>query len=361
MKDTFAFVIHPIDPKRDVARKFPLLGKVLPIGAINFFSTFFPPLYISHITGIRSQTTGKEIEGWFVACPYTPARIMSLPPEAVYRKIVQTGKLAERLGARILGLGAYTSVVGDAGLTISQRLDLPVTTGNSLTVAMAVDAVLDGARRMRIPVEFATAAVVGASGSIGSVCAILLARRVQRTMLIGRRDEALVPLERKIRAEGNHAQCFTNVAKLCEADIIITVTSSLDEIIHPEHLKPGAVICDVARPRDVSIQVAEQRKDVLIIDGGMVSVPGEVDFGFDFGFPPGLAYACMAETMILALEGHYRDYSIGKEISVQQVEAISSMAKKHGFQLAGFRSFERAVSEQEIQEIRQRAQTAIPR
>ena len=37
LKDTFAFVIHPIDPKRDVARKFPLLGKMLPIGAINFF------------------------------------------------------------------------------------------------------------------------------------------------------------------------------------------------------------------------------------------------------------------------------------------------------------------------------------
>ena len=26
--DTFAFIIHPIDPKRDVSRKFPLLGHV---------------------------------------------------------------------------------------------------------------------------------------------------------------------------------------------------------------------------------------------------------------------------------------------------------------------------------------------
>ena len=39
--NTFAFMIHPIDPKRDVARKFPVLGK-LPTGIIDYFSAFFP-------------------------------------------------------------------------------------------------------------------------------------------------------------------------------------------------------------------------------------------------------------------------------------------------------------------------------
>ena len=50
------------------------------------------------------------------------------------------------------------------------------------------------------------------------------------------------------------------------------------------------------------MQVEKSRDDVLVIDGGMVEVPGKVDFHFDFGFPPGKAYACMAETMILVLE-----------------------------------------------------------
>lgn len=355
MKDSFAFVIHPLNPKRDVARKFPLLGKLLPVGAINFLSTFFPPLYISHITGIRSEATGNEIEGWFVACPYTPARMLSLPPRVVYRKLIQTGRLAERLGARIIGLGAYTSVVGDGGVTLARHLDCPVTTGNSYTVAVAVDAVLEGARRMEIPLEGATAAVVGATGSIGSVCAQILARQVRRTILIGRRPAPLERLSGRIAKEGHRVESSTEVAKLREADIIITVTSSLDAIIRPECLKPGAVICDVARPRDVSAQVAELRKDVLVIDGGMVRVPGDVNFNFDFGFPPGLAYACMAETMTLALEGRYEDYTLGKAISIQQVETIRSLAMKHGFRLAGFRSFERAVTDAEIEQIRQRA------
>ncbi len=356
MKDTFAFIIHPIDPKRDVARKFPLLGKMLPAPAIDFFSTFFPPLFISHITGVRSEATGREIEGWFVACPYTPARMMSLPPETVYRKVIQAGRLTYKLGARILGLGAYTSVVGDGGVTIAQRLDYPVTTGNSYTVAVAVEATLEAARRMQIPLHAATAAVVGATGAIGSVCARLLAPQVERTLLIGRRPAALADLEREMAAGGHQAQGFTEVAKLREADIIIAVTSALDAIIEPEHLRPGAVVCDVSRPRDVSARVVQERDDVLVIEGGMVSVPGEPNFNFDFGFPPGMAYACMAETMALALDGRYESFSVGKSITTQQVETIRALAHKHGFRLAGFRSFGRAVTDQQIEQIKQRAQ-----
>ena len=82
-----------------MSRKFPLLGRVLSEKQIDFFSTFFPPVYISEINGIISQATGKEIKGWFIACPYTPRRMLELPEKTVYRKIVQTGHLAEKLGA----------------------------------------------------------------------------------------------------------------------------------------------------------------------------------------------------------------------------------------------------------------------
>ena len=61
-EDTFAFIIHPIDIKRDVARKYPLLGNILTEGQINFFSRFFPPVYISEITGARSIETGRRLK-----------------------------------------------------------------------------------------------------------------------------------------------------------------------------------------------------------------------------------------------------------------------------------------------------------
>ena len=98
--DNFAFVIHPVDPKKDVSRKFPLLGTYLPVSAIDFFSRYFPPVYVSRITGVCSQANGREIEGWFVACPYTPDTMLRLKTETVYNKIIQTGRMAEKLGAK---------------------------------------------------------------------------------------------------------------------------------------------------------------------------------------------------------------------------------------------------------------------
>jgi predicted amino acid dehydrogenase len=115
------------------------------------------------------------------------------------------------------------------------------------------------------------------------------------------------------------------------------------------------VICDVARPRGVSARVAVARDDVLVIDGGMVEAPGQVDFHFDFGFPPGKAYACMAETMALALEGRFEDYTLGKQIDKNRVEEIAGIAARHGFRLSGFRSFERAVTAGQIEQVRERA------
>jgi len=354
--DTFAFIIHPIDPKRDVSRKFPFLGRVLNEKQIDFFSTFFPPVYISEIEGITSQATGKEIKGWLIACPYTPRRMLELPERTVYRKIIQTGRLAEKLGAQILGLGAFTSVVGDAGITIANALEVPVTTGDSYTVLMAVEAIRAAALEMEIPLDTATAAVVGATGAIGQVCAELLANDVERLYLIGRRQEKLEELRDRLRVRARGELIVsTKMEVLKEAQLILTVTSAIHEVIQPEHLQPGSVVCDVARPRDVSAMVAAVRDDILVIDGGMVDVPGPVNFHFNFGFPPGKAYACMAETIALALEGRFEDYTLGKHLTRTRVEEIGAIAKKHGFRLSGFRSFEKEVAPEQIEAVRRNA------
>jgi predicted amino acid dehydrogenase len=357
--DTFAFIIHPIDPKRDVARKFPILGRMLSERQIDFFSTFFPPVYISEIDGITSQATGKQVKGWFIACPYTPRRMLQLRERTVYRKIIQTGRLAEKLGAQILGLGAFTSVVGDAGITIAKALDVPVTTGDSYTVMVAVDAIRQAAQVMEIPLPDATAAVVGATGAIGQVCAELLAEDVDRLYLIGRKQEKLKELRDRLEIQARAELVIsTKMDVLKDAQLILTVTSALHDVIRPEHLQPGSVVCDVARPRDVSAMVAAVRDDILVIDGGMVDVPGPVDFHFNFGFPPGKAYACMAETIALALEGKFEDYTLGKHLTRQRVEEIDRIAKKHGFRLSGFRSFEKEVTPEQIEVVRQNAKRA---
>ncbi|MFN8412155.1 MAG: hypothetical protein U0Z26_07190 [Anaerolineales bacterium] len=354
--DSFAFIIHPIDPKRDVSRKFPFLGRVLSERQIDFFSTFFPPIYLSEIEGITSKATGKEIKGWFLACPYTPKRMLELPERTVYRKIVQTGNMAEKLGANILGLGAFTSVVGDAGVTIANQLEIPVTTGDSFTVAMAVQAIREAALVMDIKIEDATVAVVGATGAIGRVCAELIAGEAARTLLVARDEKKLEVLRDKLKVQARSELVIsTKMDVLKDAQLILTVTSAIHDVIRPEHLQAGSVVCDVARPRDVSAMVAAARDDILVIDGGMVDVPGPVDFHFNFGFPDGKAYACMAETIALTLEGRFEDYTVGKDITLERVKDITAIAEKHGFRMSGFRSFEREITDEQIEAVRRNA------
>jgi predicted amino acid dehydrogenase len=240
-------------------------------------------------------------------------------------------------------------------VTIAERLDIPVTTGDSYTVAVAVEAIQAAARLMDTDTREATVAVVGATGAIGAACAELLASACARLVLVGRRQEPLDELRERCVGLRAIVEASTDVSAIYDADLILTVTSAVHAVIEPHHLKPGAVVCDVARPRDVSKQVATQRDDVLVIEGGMVEVPGPVDFHFDFGFPEGKAYACMAETMALALEGRLEDYTVGKSISVGQVREITEIAQRHGFRLSGFRSFEKPVTDAQIAAVREQA------
>jgi hypothetical protein len=63
----------------------------------------------------------------------------------------------------------------------------------------------------------------------------------------------------------------------------------------------------------------------------------------------------MAETMILALEGRYENFSIGRDLSMEKVKEIAALADKHGFKLAGFRSFERQVTDEYIDGVKKAA------
>ncbi|TCP54727.1 putative amino acid dehydrogenase [Tumebacillus sp. BK434] len=350
----FGFVIHPFDT-RDVARKYPLVDR-FSSEWVESFLKHAPPINAQHMQNIRVR--GAEAEGWLVATTLTSRQLLDLPVPFVLRKIIAACKKAERQGAQIIGLGALTSVVGDAGISVARQLSIPVTTGNSYTVATAIQATCQAAGLMGIDLGRANLCVVGATGAIGAVCARMMAASVGRLILTARNEEKL---------EGLAGLIFSESAVLAdiqpdlreavrEADIVLAVSSAAEELIHPEDLKPGAVVCDVARPRDVSRRVAAERDDVLVIEGGLVEVPGGWEGKpFSFGLPHGIVYACMAETMLLALEGRYECFTLGRSIGVEQVREIDALARKHGFQLAAFRSFERLLSPEQIGGIRQRA------
>jgi len=342
----FAFVIHPLVP-RDAAQKYPFL-RYLPDGWIERLLATKQPGVVSEIKGLQSAT-GATAPGWFIGCPMTPRMMtQTLALEDVYERITECTRIAQREGAKIIGLGAFTSVVGDGGITVASRAPIAVTTGNSYTVATAIEGIQQAAGLLGIDPASSTLAVVGATGSIGKTCARILGADYREVILVGRdlaRTEALA-------AEMPGAMASTDPRDIKRADVIVTVTSTDSAVIQPEHLRPGALVCDVARPRDVSVRVSRERPDVLVIEGGVVHVPGDVDFGLSFGFPPQTAYACMSETMMLALEGRAENFTLGKDVTEAQVRETWRLAERHGFRLAGFRSFERAVDSAAIDRAR---------
>ncbi len=349
----FSFVIHPLSI--DFIHKHKLLGwtRYLPDRLVEKVAAYAPPLYLSRITGAQSPTTGQKVEGFLIALAATPREMMKHDERFTYVRLNQAARMSERLGARIMGLGAFTSVVGDAGITVAHEADIAITSGNSLTVAATLEAAKRAVGMMGAQdLTKGRVMIVGATGSIASVCSRLLAQAIYDVVLVSIEPEKLIDLKRRILAEtpGARVQIAMKADDLIgDCDLIVTATSAFGQrVVDITRCKPGAVICDVARPPDINAAEAALRPDVLVIESGEVLIPGNVDFGYDIGLPPKTSYACLAETCLLAMEGRFEDYTLGRNIEMERVKEIYKLFKKHQFQLAGLRSFGRYITDEDV-------------
>jgi predicted amino acid dehydrogenase len=349
----FAFVIHPLNVSFIQKDRLFRWTRFLPADLVERIAAYIPPVYLSRIKGGVSPTTGQRIEGYLFSLGATPRQMMARGERFTYNRLNRAAKMAERRGARIMGLGAFTSVVGDAGITVAHESDIAITSGNSLTVAATLEAAKQAVIRMgATDLTKGKVMIIGATGSIGSVCARLLAQAIYDVVLVSIEPEKLIELKRTIQAEtpGSKVTIATKAAEhLPECDLVVSATSAFGQrVIDVSRCKPGAVICDVARPPDVNAREAALRPDVLVIESGEVLIPGEIDFGYNIGLPPGVAYACLAETALLAMEGRFEDYTLGRNISMERVKEIYRLFKKHEFQIAGLRSFDEFVTEEQF-------------
>ena len=136
----FAFVIHPLNVSFIHKHRLFRWTRFLPDSLVEAAAAYIPPIYLSRITGGQSPTTGQKIEGSLISLGATPKQMMAHGENFTYKRLNKASKMAARRGARIMGLGAFTSVVGDAGITVAHEADIAITSGNSLTVAATLEA-----------------------------------------------------------------------------------------------------------------------------------------------------------------------------------------------------------------------------
>jgi predicted amino acid dehydrogenase len=263
-----------------------------------------------------------------ILLPLTAGRIRELRDTGNtrwLRGLVQHGiDVAQQRGCRVVSLGQYTSIILRNG-NDARPGPVGVTTGNTYTVALAIEAI----ERLFPDLGDRTVAVVGAAGNIGAAVAELLARRCAGLILVGRNHPGSVARMERLQIPG--ARIATSAGACRHAQVVVVSVSSPTPVVRAEHLAGGTLVCDLSVPAGVD---AEGRTDIDVIHGGIARLPNGEDFGIP-GFPlqAGLAYACQAEGLLLGLE-NITDRSFTGRITADSVRRISALAKKHGFGLA---------------------------
>jgi hypothetical protein len=93
---------------------------------------------------------------------------------------------------------------------------------------------------------------------------------------------------------------------------------------------------------------------VLVIESGEILLPGEVHMK-NIGLPKNVAYACLAETVVLALEGRFETFTVGRQIEWEKVREIYQLGLKHGMRLAAISGVNGVFSDEDIAHVRELA------
>jgi acyl-phosphate glycerol 3-phosphate acyltransferase len=338
-----AFFIHAMSqndwwqPRRFAwARPLEEAGVLSP-NVLRRLVMYVRPMKVDEIRGIETRD-GRRARVYLIGVPWLPEQIKENPRLAV-RRAVQAARVAKELGASVFGLGAFWSVIGNKGEEVQAHADLPVTNGGALTagtVRVAVPAILHRLAERGTPPAQARAAVVGANGVVGLGICRSIVEEVGALVMVGTDLERLEKSAQHLRRRHPNTEVVTTteLSALQTCDLIFTATSDPNPVIFPEHVGPGTLIYDLGRPADADVAVKGVR-GVEVIPGGTVRPPGRITGRLDLAFGSGQIPACMAETVIIALEGAYDRVSLGEGTHAENIDYFVRKAEELGFEVVG--------------------------
>jgi predicted amino acid dehydrogenase len=358
---TFAFLIHYTE-EEDILRSDPSFGALSEAerGGWQEWVKRLGAGVARKLPPVRSRT-GAVAEGCILSVPMLPEDMRGSGRAAATAMIRDAVDLAGAQGMGRVGLGAFTSIVTRGGETVTGR-GPSITSGNTLTTVAAVESLEAVARQTGVRLAEAHVVVVGASGAIGRLAAMMLARKAGQVTLVGNAANPFAPrllarVAEEVRASLRDARAHPALgagrlhlaerragaatiawttdrrAALATADVVLVATSSETRLVDPAELSPGTLVCDVARPPNVE-RAEAARHGVLVFDAGLVVPPEPVDLGPFRTLPPELCWGCLGETLLLALAREEGDFSIGSRLSLEDADRLSVLARRHGFRPA---------------------------
>ncbi|MCP4023059.1 MAG: dehydrogenase, partial [Desulfobacteraceae bacterium] len=359
----FAWLIHPLSQEYfKKVKALEVLSEIAPksMGVVEKAMAYSPPFVYSRIKGIKSPT-GIEAQGWLIAIGETADQMQAHSPEFTAKKILKAAQKAKKLGAQVMGISMLPKGMHGTSLEVGKHAALPITTGNSYIASTALWAAADAVRQMGLSklkdgkIIRAKAMVIGATGSVGAICSRLLATAFEEVFLVSRNMAKLLTLQEILQEEKPDLK-LTVVTRadryLEDMDVVVIASSGAQKSIDIMRVKPGCVITDITRPTIFSQKEVAQRQDVLVITGGEIELPGDNIEMKDIGLPKGFAYAGLAETVILALEGRFEDFTKGSNTEWEKVKEIYKLGLKHGMKLASISGVDGILSEEDIARVK---------
>lgn len=289
---------------------------------------------------VKSKTNA-EINGVYIETFIDPDKLDTQSIRSNISKVMDAVLHAKKMGAKIVSLGGFTSIVLEGNLNLFSQDETKFTTGNTLTAAFIVKGIEKAAFNHKINIQESTILIIGATGDIGMACVNYLKNKSKKLLLNARNNQRLVNLSKQLTEENISVNYSIAIDQLIpEAEIIISVASSTG--IKLINCKKGALICDAGYPKNLETKI-EDRVDVNLFHGGM----GQVSQGFNFmpdyshsiyRYPtPNVIHGCLLEAIVLAFENKIENYSTGKgNITVDKMEEIYALSLKHGITLAPF-------------------------
>ncbi|MGE5543252.1 MAG: shikimate dehydrogenase [Bacillota bacterium] len=344
----FGFVTHPLTVA-DIGSRYPIARR-LPPAWIEAAGRRVLPISKARITGIQSPRGSAG--GWLITFELTARQMETLPRPFILDRIARSVRLARRLGAGIVGLGGLASGVGAEARVLADRVNVAVTTGENYNMAVALDAARMAAGLVGKALSFADVTVLGGEDTTGAAMARLLAREAHGMTLVAVDPARIRHLSAVITRETGLTPRMTTDGRRAvhQCDIVV---SSGGRAVNPRDPKPGSVFCGIGGPPGSSRRLRDTRRDVLVIEGGLVEIPGDVRCA-GAGLNPQLCDPRLAEVMILAIEGE-RESAGATSVTIERVDMLSNLARRHGFRLAGLLGPDRPVTGDEIAEAKRAA------
>lgn len=359
----FAYLIHPLYQKHlKKIKAVDMLSSVSPksLAAVEKLMAYAPPFLYSRVRGIKSPT-GVEAEGWLISLGETADEMMKHSPEFTTAKILKAAEKASKLGAQVMGISMLPKDMHGVTLEVGKYAALPITTGNSYTASTALWAAAEAVRQLGLSklkqgkILKANAMVIGATGDIGSICSKLLATAFEAVYIVSRNMAKLLTLQEDLQEEKPDLTLHvsTRVSRfLDDMDVVVIASAGARNSLDIMRVKPGCVIVDITRPMIFTKKDVAKRQDVLVITGGEIQLPGDAIEMKDIGLPHGVAYAGLAETIILALEGRFEDFTKGSNTQWDKVKEIYKLGLKHGMTLSSISGVDGPLNSEDIARVR---------